>query len=602
MHAVPRMAALILAFFLPRAITATAAPTDPPVPPKVPPQGMASVIPEDTLAVLAVRHLDELIEKGDSFLKKNKIQGLGGNEGMRLGTLVEMVLPGVGIREGLDRTRPILLMFPPPVVDGQNTPKLRDAVLAVPFSDKDAITAGYGFEQGDVQPGKVYKTGRQPEYLAIHNRYLYLGLTDVYLKHWIPGKPLAKGISPPRLQAMNSADVLLGGGGPFWAETTRELFRVVLTSEWFSKDELGKSAAEKLKVAAEAVRFWALGFHLEEQGLKIESNVIFDQSKKDPIVELLTELRGGGGASSLAGLPAPQGRWRPVMAYAARGKGQRNVAFARALLRIGLASLPGSEQWFDSPSREQLASLFSSVWGRLSGSRAAVYIKLPPADAENATEEQATRQQATQATAFLILDLDPEEFLQQLPEVVQGVNATGASLVKDSQFKPVKFRYQPNAVQIQGQTVGHLIIEEIGLDPQALQPLPRLLGKDWRTLRLIPAGKHLVVQAGGNKKLLQDLLDNLQNGQEGLASDPSYAKLDERLGTTRKVEFHIDLTRYVPLAYSDDRGWQASIPLNQAADASMTSLGLTIDPEHLQLDMWFPNTEAVVILRALGYK
>lgn len=564
------------------------------------PAGTANLIPSNAGLVLSIRNLKDLVKRGDQFLKKHQIQGLGGNAKLRLATIVDLwVLPYLQLGPGLDRSKPILLLVPPPSEDNPRV-EIDNAVLTVPATDVTQMTRNFGFPQvpADNEIVEIPDSPRNTplRYVMLKGRRAYLSLQTRGLESLMKGKPISEQLTLRELERISSADVLLGSSGQTLGEGFGEAVGRLLASDWFSNDEVGKEAGAQLKVMAEAIHFGALAARLQDDGLKFELQTIFEKTQRDEIAKLLTELSGGGQASSLSGLPSPQGAWRPVLAYAARGTGKRNVAFARSLLRLGLASLPGSEEWFDTASRDQLARLFSSVWQQLNGSRAAVYVKF--SDQQNQPQGAL---KATQATAFLVLDLHPEPFLNDLPQLIEQLNTTGNKLAQNTGTAAVTFRYQPDAERIAGVAVGHLTLENLGVEPEQIQPLPRLLGESWNRLRLVPVGKHLIVQAGSENDLLAHLLNNIRTQEGGLADDPAFKDLNQRLGRSRKVEFHVDLSRYVPLAEFGSRRKPGLSP-EQINEPAMTSLGLTITPESLQVDFWFPGSEAAIALGIFGYR
>ncbi len=122
--------------------------------------------------------------------------------------------------------------------------------------------------------------------------------------------------------------------------------------------------------------------------------------------------------------------------------------------------------------------------------------------------------------------------------------------------------------------------------PAAIQ-LRKYFGDSWNKIRVARHGKQLIVLFGSNVDLFDKAVGNVVAGRPGIAKSKMMAGYARRSMPRRKAEVHFSIKDVLPLAAAADP--------KKAADASgeqsPTSLSVSIEKDHVQLDLWLPNSE-----------
>jgi hypothetical protein len=142
------------------------------------------------------------------------------------------------------------------------------------------------------------------------------------------------------------------------------------------------------------------------------------------------------------------------------------------------------------------------------------------------------------------------------------------------------------------QRVGHAVhVVEMQTAPGSKfeAQLRVLLGPGWRQIRLVPDGERLVVLLGSDLSLLDRTLKNLDTNAPGLAASHSERIATSTLHPRRGAEFRIGISRLMnlvtpqaPSEETDDKADQAE-KTDQAKDAEITGIGLTVQPDFVLL-------------------
>ena len=330
--------------------------------------------------------------------------------------------------------------------------------------------------------------------------------------------------------------------------------------------------------ALNEVRFVVVGTHLGD-GFGMDVIAAFPAAKDGgaKAEEFLSVLRGGNGTSDLIGLPKVQ----PLLAYAAKGDGVRNVQLARTLVKIILNNALGIEVLWTEEQRKKFFADFDVMYQQLKGSRL-VFYRTPAADAE----------QVGSVAAVAILDIDDiDAHLAHWPSVVDVANSLGVKLAKDGRKNVPKFAYKTKAETIDGVRVDVLSIDLPQLPAEVQKDYRNLLGPDWNKVRLAVQGKHVVVLVGSDLARLKETLTNLKTGNKGLAEQRSIAEASRRLDPQRKLEFHASL---------EDFGAYLTGKRATAEGKMLTSWALTVETDRVQFSMRVPKQDIPDIARALG--
>jgi hypothetical protein len=130
-------------------------------------------------------------------------------------------------------------------------------------------------------------------------------------------------------------------------------------------------------------------------------------------------------------------------------------------------------------------------------------------------------------------------------------------------------------------------------DAKVAAALRDVFGPDWDRIRLAVHGKQVVVLVGSDKKLLSATLSNLKEGKRGLADAKELATAGSNANPSRLAEVNISLELATALLSGADLSQPGG-----AGKRSVTSFGLAVDPDYLELDVWVPPSEAKFLEKA----
>jgi hypothetical protein len=126
--------------------------------------------------------------------------------------------------------------------------------------------------------------------------------------------------------------------------------------------------------------------------------------------------------------------------------------------------------------------------------------------------------------------------------------------------------------------------------------LKRLLGPDWNKLRLAPIGKQVVVMLGSNTALFERAIANVEAGEQGLAADARLARFRSRAPAEETIELHLSLSRSQELA--ETKADAKSVP---EGGAPLSSLGISIAPQRVRLDLFAPFEEVKSVVKRVPW-
>jgi HEAT repeat protein len=613
--------------------------------------GALDVIASDALGAIAIRNVKELTTRGDAMIDKADIKAA-----MRVSDLYRMGILFLGLSRGVDEEGAAAVMLM------SSKPDAQAFVLAVPVADAEAMAGNFKLTAKDFAGGKVVDRREREQgdhflgpfvrYAALDGQHFYLGGDPKVMQAAIKGKRLSAVLNPQD-RATLAEDDLIGyanrqqldddGKRMFSDEFKRQL-------KQFDADE--KSPLRQSGDAIEDLDMVVGGLRLDEGlGTTLVLNFKGDKSRA-----VLTKLQGGKAKAALAGLPAG----RVLGAHSSSGDGDASAALLKSLL---MAKLPFDEQMFISAAhRPNIVGVFGELWQRLEGSRTAIYENenadrdglfslVAILETENAekfiadmtslatfvnaatlTGDDAAKAIDEKTIAELIAQLGDEQFrVRQLattklgligppalaalakaekspdPEVQfraamvrQQIAASLAAQREDllkhdllDRIKP-QFAYFPKRETRSGRPVDIVQIKMRAEEEEYAPQLQRFLGPDWSKLRLATVGERVIVLLGSDTALLEKAIANVNSGEPGLAADARYAQFQQRSPKDPTATFHLRLARSQELL--------ATEPVKDAAaPTGATSLGITIAPQRLRLDLFAPYSEVKAVVKQLGF-
>jgi hypothetical protein len=124
--------------------------------------------------------------------------------------------------------------------------------------------------------------------------------------------------------------------------------------------------------------------------------------------------------------------------------------------------------------------------------------------------------------------------------------------------------------------------------------LEKLFGPQWDHVRFAVHGKNVVVVWGSNTDLLIETLNNLKDGKLGLGDSKHLKTFYTKSGDARRLEMHFAVD---PLMALFDAG-PAGLP--KTGGQPLSSLGLSVEPDSLQLDFWVPLGQTRLLAKLLN--
>ena len=550
------------------------------------------LIPADASFALLVKSLAGVRDKGEQFFKDNDVDPGKAPQPTRL---FRDGFRWLKIKQGIDEKGSAALLLPDLKKAGVTKVNFSDfgsllnilskLVVVVPVADLDDMAGNFNLKKTDLRPGKVVEgpslfIGRSA--LLVKSKHLLLGLGDRKAVRLIArGRPLAREMSRRQVEAFAGADVVLHFGPEAWGEVYRGLLADLRRALTLPESKADNKVVDQFVAALSKVRFVTGGLTLGRQS-SIDLVASFGKGKDaEEALKFLASVRGGPGASDLVGLPAVD----PLMAYAARGDGVKNVHQARALLRLLLDKWLGIEVLMTEADRRKFLEAFEVMYRHLKGSRAVVY-----------HTDRAKWKKIGQVATVVILDVDDTEaHVKRWATLVEVANSSAPRVLRQERTSSPRFVFRPKAETIGGAAVDWVTVEVPGLKPEVRRGYEKLMGPDWNKLRLVAVGKRVVGLFGSDVDALKQTLANLKEGKKGLAEHRAIVAALKRLDPDRKIELHFCLENWVPFMRSDGSGEPAVRPVRD-----LTSLALTVEEGRVGLQIRSAGAEQKEIVKLLG--
>lgn len=624
-------------------------------------QTVLDLVPPEATAGIAIRNLDELKTRGDQFVADAGLQNQ-----FRPSQLFVMGLQFLGINGGIDTKNAAALVLAPPEKgqDGINIPNLdQHFVLILPFSELNALAANFGFEKGQLKPGKMAR-GKGMNFgsaFFARGKHLYVGNSEEAVARLLKSKPARDELSPAQVKALNESDLLI------------HVNPRAIGKEWeFFIDSLRNSFGKKAEPAEQRVvdQFldtvrqlrYGIGTMRVDKGLGFSLLAVLPKEPRKPVKEFMAALGTATAPSSLKGLPEGQ----VLAAQANQGDGEKTGFIAKVLFDWVLQNLPADRRLLAAVDQPVVVGIFTEVWSHLKGNRLALYrtkneheqgllsgvgildtedggrflaslrilariadgagLELNPKEAGKGlvdvdkliqdlgdvrfrVRESATlklRLLGEAALSYLgkarkSADLEVARRADQLyGQITQAAAQRRKELLSQDVLGTIRptFAYIAGAEKRHGHAVDVVRLQLSEKDqPRAKPFMKQLLGPEWHNLRLVAHGKQVLAFFGSDLDLLDQALRNLDKKQSGLEGAPVLQAFRRQANAGRKIEFHLSMETILGMIAAG-----AAPPGKQGNNApALSSLGLTVGTNFLQLDVWAPSREVGVIARRNGW-
>jgi hypothetical protein len=590
------------------------------------------LIPRHAVVGIAIRDLDELIKKGDDFIRGAALQ-----LPVRPSQLFDLGTQFLGVQRGLDRKAAAAVVL---MGDG-----LQHIVPILPFTDADAMAGNFGLAKGDLVPGKVLRTNRGKNDVLVRHvvrtqDHVCLGDSEKTLERVLASPSVSAALNPAQRQRFAGSDVLLHLGGKVWQNG--DLRRLPQLGD----DPREKDFAKQLSAALKEIDGATAGFRIDAG---LDMHLLMTAPPAGQAARFFKELRGKGTPCSLAGLP----EGNVLLAQAAAGGGEEQSLLTRCLGTFLIEELVAKNKVLPNFDRLTAFGVYDEIWRRVEGNRLAVYQNadetklglfsviavLDTADAPLFLRDMKTLARMALAESFaatgvdikaefdiagLVRDLGSDTYSRRqaahtrllligepaLPYLARAVEAAGSDLethrrarvLRDligasaaerrqklvAKFRPLfadaKLVFAGGVEKRQGLSIDMIRAELPGLDQAGRDFYKQWLGPDWDRVRLGVVGNRIVFLLGSDTALFDAALGNLRDGTPGLASRKQLAAA----GPRRLFEMHASVEGILRLV-------DPKAPVN--AKPQLSSLALALDENWVQVDAHLPLSELRTVAR-----
>jgi hypothetical protein len=611
-------------------------------------QTTLDLIPEDAVVSLAIRGIDDLIKKGDVFLKEADI-----HLPIRPSQLFDEGAKILGIVGGLDRKAPAAVVLMPPLKK-EEFGSLRwletSLVPTLPFTDADIMAGNFGVAKGKLLPRVICKTEKRVPldgYLTRSDKHIYLSESETTLQRVLKSKSLADTLDPTVKRQFGQSDVLLQFGRFAWQQAPDFAKDFVKPGD----DPQHKALLEEFVAALKEVQNALIGLRLREG---IDGRFWLTVPRDGKAARLLNRLRNKGAPSTVAGLP----EGNVLLAQASSGDPAQRALLARVFFDFLLEDLLIKQKIVHEVDRFTYLGVSQEILRQLQGHRIAVYqnadekkhglfsavavldtedakrflgdmrllAKMATAESIDLAKPEVKEEididrlvrdlgspvyavrQSAQTRLLLIgqpaapiltkaidsgqLDLESLRRARLARERIQAVAAQRRKELLDDKNRPFfdgpQLTYIAGAEKRRDLPVDVIRIKLAGVDQARTKKLTDLLGPDWHNVRLAIVGKQIVAVLGSDVSLFEAATRNLQQSEPGLASSKRLAAFQEACPPERQFELHASVEGLLRLVAPDAK---------LDAPVQLTSVGLVLSGNSLQIVARVPSAEVRAIAR-----
>jgi hypothetical protein len=619
--------------------------------------GVLDLIPQDAAGAVAARDLASLHKKiddlindvepntpvkaGDLFAMLYRYLGILGE--------VDETSPGA-----------LVVVSPQTIGVAQINANIEQLLVAVvPFKDRDRIAANFGFKEGALKPDQLAKGKGENfgQFFYARGKHLIFGNNEKAVASVAKGKPLGAELPAGRRKSLNESDLLLHVNPPSLGKEWKDFLTQMEASLGKSGEKEEQNLIRLYMKGLAEIRHGFAAVRLDG-GVGISFLAMFPREGKGAAQQFLKLVAGGGSPSKLDGLP--QGNILACGAAGGDGSKNALVAkvFLNTLLLYAgdnmrvltapeRASYVGvfTEVWqrlrgsrvalYQNRDARRLghfslvaildtdnADKFITDMKELAHIAEGKSIDLTTAkarDIEGAKIEAMVRdlgnrrfrvrQAATTklrllgepALAYLdkAIRSDDLEVSRRARDLRDQIEQATAQRRKDLLSKDLPKLVKPTYVFVaRAETRGgckvHIVNAKLtGKDVEVAPQLKELFGPDWDKIRLAVRGKQVVALVGSDVALLDEALANLKDSKPGLAASKGLTAFARQIHPDRRFEAHFSLERFLVLM----KGPQNNQPADQKEDQPLTSLALTLEPDHVQLDVRVATTDIKAMVR-----
>jgi hypothetical protein len=620
---------------------------------------LLDLLPEGACA-FGVPSMKTLKTKGDKFLKDTEIP-MPQRPSEIIEEAFRMLRVDGAVDENLPA---VFMIFGPKAVGinanfGNGFEDL--SVAIIPIKDVKKLETNFNLKAGQLQPGKIVNVEKQNygKHLYLKGKHLFIGENAKVITYAAEKAPsIAKRLTANQKKSLVEADMVVHLAFESWGdETWGPIFGNASGLLKGIPDPEERKVMEQFVEASKDVSY-VLGAIRLDDGLGINLVAGLKDKSADSSKKLLALLGSGKGVSSLKNLPME----RLLAAQGVRGDGKATSMIAKIMLDGLMHPTLEEGQIISAAERPVFVGILKEVWQHLQGSKTGVYINpdakkqglfsfLAVLDTENAKEflkemktlakiaegkdldlnrkideggevdiekliaDLGSKSYRVRETANLKISLLGEPALPYLAKAQEAKKSLEIVLRAEKLSTQIKQlaadrrraalsqnpfeRIRPTFVMATdvekraGHTIDVIRINLTKDEQLAQKQMEEILGPDWNNIRLAVHGEQVVILLGSNLDLFEQTLQNITKDEPGLASSKSLTELYRYSDTSRKFEMHVSIQNVLALSEPGTK----QLP-GQASPLS--SLGLSIEPAQIQLDVWLPVSEVRVMARKAG--
>ncbi|MFK7766722.1 MAG: hypothetical protein AB8B55_05835 [Mariniblastus sp.] len=461
------------------------------------------------------------------------------------------------------------------------------SVLPVNVKNLELLSVYLKVDQSRLENGEILKTA-QKKFVKYINGNLYVCDRDSLLSSDIESNGrggLSKDIrsfrgriSEPHQNQLKNSDVVVLLDGELY-RGLKAWIPYIAPPEILTKTDSDKGLNGLLKHMDRALDFVTIGVNLDD-GIQVKQNFRFREKHREQTQTLIQSIRGGNENSNLDGLPA----FQFVAAFAAKGKGEQNVAVAKSILSMITSRVSPHDKIMSADDKIKFYDSFTKLWKKMNGTKVGLYRLEEPTKPDEYAAWAKKRTGRLSMVAIFDIE-DPDAFLGELPALVQFANESAQRNTEIKEIMPIGFSYKKSVSKIAGHRVDELIIDTKRLSKEARWRFIYLFGNEARRIKLVPLKKQLLLYAGTSTKRLEETISNLKSGNKGLSEHPLIISSNEKIDPNKKVEFHFSASNLYEI-YNYKDHISKFMPIENTS-----ALSLTIDGDRLGTDIWFPAKE-----------
>lgn len=603
-----------------------------------------SLIDSKTALSIAIRNPGELIRKSQKFSDRANLQ-----RPLNIGTLADEMCAAIGVRQGFDKSQPVVISLCTP-------PVFPSLTLSISVSDMDLMAANFDVSAKQLQTGEILKLPKPLQtflavtFIRLKSNRIFMSTSKSLLDSPMLDDSFEKLIPSHDAEILATDDAVITLGQSAFAGPLRMFLDYII----YQGDPHKQGEVEELKNFFDDLRYMACGIRLDKG---IGSTTIASLNKST-LKDILGDSFDSRRDATLIRIPMG----KILASHALQADGKTTGGLLGSLLsNTRLAITNQLDRTPINLESYQLDGLLSEALDRVKGGHLVLYESsdrsrygdfnllgiLTTDDPESFVADltglapflnAASMNETEAGVAFtqeqiedLVTKLGDSHYerrrLAKLKLNLLGVHARPAiekatksrdlelrlaaeellannefeavtgrvELIEGSLFTSLKpsFTYTAKQDHVAKSDIGILTMG-LGSDTQPIQnKMKTLFGPDWQKVRIATIGNEVVLMLGSETSILEKAIANQKLSESELNSHKACNSFRERAKSDTTFEFHMAISR---LAYLLDLGISEEKSAGNKETDRVSSFGLTIKEKQVRVDTYTPPQDVKVSL------